>query len=149
MRFDVLDDRRRGVEGRQHLALKRQAGFLCRRTGPGIGMGFHRRMGKFHVPVEFGMIGIVGDRAGVPRRRMVPRRRADGESRRLCPGSHAASLTLAYQAEMGADERELRQWLQERERLLSAPLKFGTAAYLDAADEKSLTAAGEKYFQEC
>jgi hypothetical protein len=88
----------------------------------------------FRVEVEFGVIGIVGDGAGVPERGVLPGRLPDRKRRRCEPSFHAAPFGLAYDGEMRTNQSELRKRLEQRQSVFRSEQKLAIAGNFNAAN---------------
>src|SRR6266545_7201153 len=115
------------VKGLQDLTLKGQTFFLGFGPAPIVGVRFFAAIFIFRGEVKLGMPGVVGDGAGVPKRGMLPSRRADEEGGHLRPGFHAASSRLADHAEMALYDFELRERLEQCQSGLRAKQKLAAA----------------------
>ena len=133
--IDIREDFWVGAELRQHAALERETTLLGFDSGPAIGAGLFTAGVLLRLTIEFRVIGVVGDRARVPKDGVLPGRSADNERRAREPSLHAAAAALADHRHARLDKVKLRERFQLLERLTGAAAKLGCAADLDALDD--------------
>ena len=132
--IDIGDDFLVGVQFREHLPLKGETDLFRVRTRPRIVVRLFPAVSAFGVAVKFGVVGVVGDGAGVPDGGMPPGRRADSERGFRGPRFHTASATLADDLKVIPRRSEQRARLKKLQRLASAHTKGRAPPNLDAVD---------------
>src|SRR6266850_5477254 len=101
------------------MPLKTETLLLCFSSRPGVRVRLLTSVGFLGVGIKLGVIGVVGNSAGVPKSGMFPGAFADDEGRCLCPSLHAAAFALADQPQITSDLRKAASRSKECKRLLS------------------------------
>lgn len=112
MFFNMIENPVVRFKGEQHLALEGQTSAFRRFSAPCLGFRICSLAAVLCVAIELCMIGIVGDSAAVPKRGIIPGRRADSENRARGPCRDATSFSLSDRGEMSLYEFKLLKWLQ-------------------------------------
>src|SRR5262245_6855001 len=126
--LDIINHVCVGVKAEEHLALKLQTFFFRFNSGPVVRFRLGAMTIIFRVEVKLGVVGIMGDGAGVPQRRMPPGRSADDESRLGLPCLHAAPASLPDYRDIFLDDGKFWQRPQQGERLSCARDEFTSTA---------------------
>src|SRR4029453_9233899 len=110
------------------MPLKSETLLLCFSSRPGVRLWLLTSVGFLGVGIKLGVVGVVGNGAGVPKGGMFPGAFADDEGRRFCPSLHAAAFALADQPQVASNLRKAARRSKECQRLLGSKQELRPAA---------------------